>query len=383
MKRLHKTQKVKRKRSILSNGYALKVAEQAIELKTFFSELGHYLYKNLHLSFIKFEKIKGVFVTILYRQRGKYARRFMHSGMAGLAALGIMIAPIIANEFPGRAVDPWEIQTPSLVLSASAEDPETATLISEKARDKAVEYSVQTGDTVGTIAEKFGVSEDTVLWENDLGAKEKIKPGQILKILPVTGVSHKVQKGDTVYSIAKKFDTSPQAVVDFPFNAFVNDETFELAIGQNIVVPDGVMPQAKQVSPRIRQLTPDAGTVVASGNFVWPAAGRITQRFVWYHKGIDIANKAAPNVVAADSGTVIVAGWPDGYGYGNRVLINHGNGFTTMYAHLSRIYVVPGQTVARGAAIGKMGSTGRSTGIHLHFEVIRTGAYINPLNALQ
>lgn len=383
MGRLHRTQKVKRKRSILSNGYALKAVEQAKELKTFFSELGMYLYKNLHLSFIKFEKIKGVFVTILYRQRGKYARRFMHSGMAGLAALGIMIAPIIANEFPGRAVDPWEIQTPSLVLSASAEDPQTNTLISEKARDKAVEYSVQSGDTVGTIAEKFGVSEDTVLWENDLGSKDKIKPGQILKILPVTGVSHKVQKGDTVYSIAKKFDTSPQAVVDFPFNTFVNDETFELAIGQNIVVPDGVMPQAKQVSPRIRQLTPDAGTVVASGNFVWPAAGRITQRFVWYHKGIDIANNVAPNVVAADSGTVTVAGWPDGYGYGNRVIINHGNGYTTMYSHLSRIYVVPGQTVARGAAIGKMGSTGRSTGIHLHFEVIKNGIYLNPLSALQ
>jgi len=383
MGKLHQTSKVKRRRTLFRNGFAIKVSAQALELKTFFGELGRYLYKNLHLSFLKFEKIKGIFVTILYRQRGKYARRFMHLGMAGLAALGIMIAPIIADEFPGRSVDPWEIQTPSLVLSASAEDPQTTTLISEKARDKAVEYSVQSGDTVGTIAEKFGISEDTVLWENNLSSKDKIKPGQILKILPVTGVSHKVQKGDTVYSIAKKFDSSAQAVVDFPFNTFVNDETFELAIGQNIVVPDGVKPQARQVSPRIRQLTPDAGTIVASGNFVWPAAGSITQRFVWYHKGIDIANKAAPSVVAADSGTVIVAGWPDGYGYGNRVLIDHGNGFTTMYAHLSRIFVVPGQTVARGAAIGQMGSTGRSTGIHLHFEVVKAGVYINPLNALQ
>lgn len=383
MRRTNKVLKKNRKRVLFRNGFALKMGRFASELTLFFSELGLYLYKNLHLSFIKFEKVKGVFVTILYRQRGKYARRFMHSGMAGLAALGIMIAPVIADEFPGRTVDPWDIPSPSLVLSASKEDLQTTTLISEKGRDKIIEYSVQSGDTVGSIAEKFGVSEDTVLWQNDLGAKDKIKPGQILKILPATGVSHKVQKGDTVYSIAKKYDTSPQAVVDFPFNAFVNDETFELAIGQNIIVPDGVMPKARQVSPRIRQLTPDAGTVVASGNFVWPAAGNISQRFVWYHKGIDIANKTAPNVVAADSGTVVVAGWPDGYGYGNRVLINHGNGYTTMYAHLSRIYVVPGQTVARGVAVGKMGSSGRSTGIHLHFEVIKSGVYINPLSALQ
>jgi len=383
MIRIKKNSKIKRKRLLAQNDFTSKFGKFTFEMKSFFSELGLYIYKNFHLSFIKFEKVKGVFVTILYKQRGKYARRFMHSGMAGIAALGIMIAPVIADEFPGRSVDPWEIPSPSLVLSASAEDPQTTTLISEKARDKVVEYSVQSGDTVGTIAEKFGVSEDTILWQNNLGAKDKIKPGQILKILPVTGVSHKVQKGDTVYSIAKKYDSSPQAVVDFPFNTFVNDETFELAIGQNMVIPDGVIPRARQVSPRIRQLTPDAGTVVASGNFAWPAAGKISQRFVWYHKGIDIANKAAPNVVAADSGTVVVAGWPDGYGYGNRVLIDHGNGYITMYAHLSRVYVVSGKTVARGAAIGKMGSTGRSTGTHLHFEVIKRGTYLNPLSALQ
>jgi murein DD-endopeptidase MepM/ murein hydrolase activator NlpD len=78
-----------------------------------------------------------------------------------------------------------------------------------------------------------------------------------------------------------------------------------------------------------------------------------------------------------------MAGWIDGYGYGNRVMIDHGNGYRTLYAHLSQVYVVPGQTVARGAAIGKMGSTGRSTGIHLHFEVIRNGVYLNPLSVLQ
>jgi murein DD-endopeptidase MepM/ murein hydrolase activator NlpD len=346
-------------------------------------EFLNFILKKLHISFVSFEKRKSVFVTALYRQRGKHARRLIHSGMAGLAAVGVMIAPAIADEFPGREVDPWEAPSPSTVLSASTQDPNTQTLVSDKARDKVIEYTVQEGDTISSIAEKFGVSQDTIIWQNDLGSNAKIKVGQTIEILPVTGIAHKVGKGDTVYSVAKKYDTSPQAIVDFPYNTFTNDETFELAIGQIIVVPDGVKPNAIQTSPRRRLITPDAGSVVASGNFVWPAGGRITQYFAWYHKGIDIANSSAPNILAADSGTVVVAGWPDAYGYGNRVIIDHGNGYRTLYGHLSSIYVVPGQTVSRGSAIGRMGTTGRSTGVHLHFEVIRNGSYLNPIGVLQ
>jgi murein DD-endopeptidase MepM/ murein hydrolase activator NlpD len=294
-----------------------------------------------------------------------------------------MIAPVIAEEFPGDNPNPWEIQSPSSVLSASTENPETTTLVSEKARDKIIEYEVQVGDTVSSIADKFGVSTDTVLWQNNLSANESIKPGETLEILPVSGISHKVTKGDTVYSIAKKYDSPAQAMVDFPYNTFVNDETFELAIGQVMIVPEGVPPAAKPVSPRPRQLTPDAGTVIASGTFVWPASGQISQGFAWYHKGLDIANRSAPNVLAADSGTVVAAGWLDGYGYGNRVIIDHGNGYRTLYAHMSGVFVVPGQSVARGSAVGRMGCTGRCTGTHLHFEVIRNGVYLSPLSVLQ
>lgn len=353
------------------------------EIKNFISELLLFIIKTLHLSFIKFEAGKSIFVAILYRQRGKYARRFVHSGMAGLAAFGMMIAPVIAQEFPNQKTNPLDIPSPSTVITTSTEDPEITTEVSEKIRDKIIEYTVKEGDTVSSIASKFGISQDTILWQNNLTPTSKIKPGQVLEILPVDGVSHKVQKGDTVYSIAKKYDTSPQAIVDFPYNTFVNDETFELAIGQIIIVPDGVKPSERPTAPRTRQITPDAGTVVASGAFVWPAGGRITQNFSWYHKGVDIANSGVPDIVAADSGTVVVAGWPDGYGYGNRVIIDHGNGYKTLYAHLSRIYVVQGQTVARGSAIGKMGSTGRSTGTHLHFEVIKDGVYLNPLSVLR
>lgn len=351
------------------------------EIKLFLAELYRFIYQNLHLSFLKFENRKGVFVTALYRQRGKLARRLTHYGMGSLVAFGVMIAPVIAQEFPGEKVDPWEIAT-TPVLSATTDEPAIDTQISDKVRDKIMEYRVVEGDTLKGIAVKFGVDEDTIRWQNNL-LGDKIKVGQTLEILPVTGIAHKVVKGDTVYSIAKKYDAVPQAIVDFPFNTFANDETFELAIGQIVIVPDGVKPTEVPAAPRIRQITPDAGTVVASGQFVWPAAGTITQRFVWYHKGVDIANRAAPNILAADAGRVLVAGWPDGSGYGNRVVIDHGNGYKTLYAHMSRIFVVPGQTVARGAAIGQMGSTGRSTGTHLHFEIVQNGVRLNPLNFLK
>jgi murein DD-endopeptidase MepM/ murein hydrolase activator NlpD len=350
------------------------------DIKTFLFELTNFVFKSLHLSFLNFEEKKGVVVTALYRKRGKLSRTLTHSGMVAIAALGVMMAPLIAQEFPGKSVNPWSISVAPTVLSASTDDPAIDTQISSKVRDSIIDYKVQSGDTVASIANKFGISIDTIRWENGLSS-DKIKLGQTLKIMPVTGIAHTVAKGDTVYSIAKKYDADSQAIVDFPFNTFTDDETFELAIGQTVIVPDGVMPAA-QVAPRARQITPDAGTVTALGQFVWPTSGSITQRFTWYHPGIDIANSTGTLDVAADSGRVIYAGW-DAAGYGNTVLINHGNGFVTRYAHLSQIMVISGQNIGRGQAIGKMGSTGHSTGSHTHFEIILNGVHVNPLNYLR
>lgn len=366
-------------------GYLTSIRQGALRDLTEFSVLlSKYLFRHLSITFLSMEEKKSVFVTMLYRQRGKYARRLMHTGMATLSAVGIVIAPAIAQEFPGRAADPWSLPSTAAVLSVSADETHVNTEVSDKVRDKTLEYSVQDGDTMSSVAAKFDVSVDTIRWENNIGIKDTIKPGQILKVLPVTGVSHKVQKGDTVYSIAKKYDSSAQAIVDFPYNTFVNDETFELAVGQTIVVPEGVKPDEATnagSAPRVKQLTPNAGTVTATGRFAWPTQGTISQRFSWYHPGVDIANRSLPQVVAADSGTVISAGW-DSSGYGNMIMIDHGNGYKTRYAHLSKIYVTVGQTVNRGGAIGQMGSTGRSTGPHLHFEIYNGGTRINPLAAL-
>ena len=145
------------------------------------------------------------------------------------------------------------------------------------------------------------------------------------------------------------------------------------------------MPNVVPWSPTlyVAQRTPNAGAVSAIGQFVWPIGGVITQRFVWYHKGVDIAAGFGTPVLAADSGRVFVAGWPDNTGYGNRVMIDHGNGYVTLYGHLSRIYVTAGQTVKRGDQVGAEGSTGRSTGPHLHFEIRKGGAALNPLDFLR
>lgn len=354
------------------------------EFGEFVQELLKYIKKVLRLNFIRFDKAQNIFVGKLYRQRGKQSKRLVHVGMTLLAGVGILIGPYVAKEFPGRSVNPWSVTAPSEVLSASTDNMNVTTNISPN-REGVVEYTVQEGDTVTSIADKFGVSVNTVLWQNDLSSADDIRVGETLAILPVTGVAHKVEKGDTVESIAKKYGLpSSEAIVEFPFNTFANDETFTLAIGQTIIVPNGVMPQAGGfAAPAIAvQYTPNAGTVVANGNFVWPSQGIITQGFYWYHPGIDIANPAAPNILAADSGTIVSEGW-DNSGYGNRIIIDHGNGMQTLYAHMSAFYVTLGQTVNRGDAIGRMGSTGHSTGTHLHFEIHQNGIHLNPLNYLK
>ncbi len=350
------------------------------DIKTFSFELSRFIFRSLHLSFLKFEEHKVVFATALYRQRGKKARQLTHISMATLTVVGGVLAPIIAQEFPNGRVDPWSISAAPEVLSASS-DSLVGTQVSTKIRDSIFNYKVQEGDTISSVAQKFGISADTIRWQNNITG-DKIKVGSNLQILPVTGVSYKVQKGDTVYSIAKKFDAEAGPIIDFPFNSFANDETFELAIGQTVIVPDGVMPTGPAATPRARQITPDAGTVAASGQFVWPTNGVITQRFSWYHAGIDIANPAAPLNIAADSGRVIYAGW-DNTGFGLTIVIDHGNGYRTRYSHLSQIFVTVGQTVKRGDAIGRMGNTGRSTGTHTDFRIYLNRKEVDPLTYLK
>ncbi len=339
--------------------------------KTFFSGL-----------FWHFEKLKNIIVGLLYRQRGRWGRPFAHFSLALLLFIGISLSPQLERILTD---DQWQEggYSPSLVLAMYSEESQNVlTVESSHGRGEVVTYVVKQGDTVSSIAQKFGVSIDTVIWANDLKSVTTIKPGDRLDIPPVTGVVHQVQRGETVYSVANKYDANPQAIADFPFNTFANDETLALAVGQNLIIPGGIMPQQKSTQPAPAP-RPQPEVVIASGegSFIWPSTGRVSQRYFWYHRAIDIANKAGPGVVASQGGTVtgVVYGR---YGYGNHVIINHGNGYQSLYAHLSNVYVKRGDQVSAGQSIGQMGSTGRSTGIHLHFEVIRNGAKINPLSVL-
>lgn len=350
-----------------------------------------YTKSRLYVQFSRFEVVKDVIVDLLYKRRGKYARPFLHTGMLLLVFVGVAFGPFILDK--ARAEDQTAAVLPSGVLqSVSDYTLSFSTTQSKEVADfrggEIISHEVKQGETIASIASLYGLKPNTVIWLNGLDAsKPLIKPGQILKILPVDGVLHKVKKGETITSIAKIYGldgAQAQGIVNYPFNTFVNDETFQLAVGQDLVVPDGVMPrEAEGQAPSVAaQLTPNAGTVAANGTFIWPAAGSITQGFKFYHKAIDIANHDGGSILAADSGTVVQAGW-DFTGYGNHIALDHGNGYVTLYAHLSLIQVQIGQTVRRGDVIGQMGSTGRSTGTHLHFEVRHGGVNEDPLNYLK
>ena len=329
----------------------------------------------------QFEALKDFIVSFLIAKRGKYSSSFLNSSLVVLAATAFIAGPIIAenNPFSPLFTQKYDGQNQANIVSYNPYETPLSTIISSKPRDKIVEYKVMSGETLGSIAQKFDISIDTIKWANDL-TSETIKPGQILKIPPVTGVVHTVVSGESIYSIATKYKTSAQSIVNFVFNDFADYDTFALRAGQILYVPDGIIepeqPKYAEMAPQYA--SPQAG-VKGSSNFLWPTNGVITQYPAWYHMAFDIANNSLPPVLASDRGTVTFAGCIVG-GYGCHVMLDHGNGYQTLYGHLSQILVSSGQVVNQGQQIGVMGSTGRSTGPHLHFEIRLNGVLQNPQN---
>jgi murein DD-endopeptidase MepM/ murein hydrolase activator NlpD len=339
----------------------------------------NYLARKLRRFGVRFEKQKDVLVDILMARRGSYQRPFLHVSLLVLLIGAVVSAPILANAYPGAAIPTSlaDYTPPSAVVSSlDLSEYGVATQVSEKPRDQVITYTVEGGDTLARIGEKFGVSVDTIKWANDL-KRDSLSVGQELKIPPVTGIVHKVREGETIYSISKRYKTDAQKIVNFPFNDFADLDTFALNVGQTLIVPDGVPPAAPAIAAPAPPIF--AG---GTGQFLWPAGGTITQYPVWYHNALDIANNAAPGIAAAGEGVVTLVEYLR-YGYGQHIVLNNGDGLSTLYAHLSEIYVKVGDRVARGQIIGKMGSTGRSSGIHLHFEVRKNGVIVNPLPFLK
>lgn len=353
----------------------------ARQLRLFFDDITywkngwyHYGERRLRRFALKFETQKDVVVDILMARRGTYQRPFLHLSLGILLVAGATGAPIIANAYPGGLPSQLNDFTPSSAVFASLDMNEygVQTQVSEKPRDKVETYIVKEGDTLARVADKFGLSIDTIKWASDI-KRDALSVGQELKIPPVTGIVHKVREGDTVQNIAKKYKTDAQKIVNFPFNDFTDLDTFSLQVGQVVVVPDGVQPEAPAIILPPSSMVALGGT----GKLLWPTSGIITQYPVWYHMAFDIANPSMPGIMAADSGVVSLVEYLR-YGYGQHAMIDHGNGFVTLYGHMSEIYVKVGDRVSRGQVIGRMGSTGRSTGTHLHFETRQNGVLLNP-----
>ncbi len=232
-------------------------------------------------------------------------------------------------------------------------------------QDQIVVYTVEPGDAPGAIAEKFGISLNTLLWANNIRNANLIRVGDELVILPVTGVQYTVKKGDTLQSIVKAFKGDADEIAQF--NGLAIGESLEPGVA--LIIPDGEfapapVPGASQRQPRFLSLPEYAGY------YMRPIFGGRKSRGVHGYNAVDLANSCGLPVVASAEGTVILtrsSGWNGGYG--KYLVISHPNNTQTLYAHLSSIFASFGQRVAQASQIGMIGSTGNSTGCHVHFEI--------------
>ena len=252
-------------------------------------------------------------------------------------------------------------------------------------RTESIEYLVQSGDVLGAIAEKFNISVNTILWANSLNWNSTIRPGQKLVILPRSGLNHEIKSGENVSALAKKYQTDAAKIIGANKLADASD----IKIGDLLFIPDGVKPaqvvssyKPKSVPAQISVPENLPAALESGTKLLWPIISkRITQYYSWRHSGVDIGDKSGNPIYAAESGKVVRAGWSRGYGY--NIVINHGDGFETLYGHASKLLVETGDTVSRGQTIALVGSTGWSTGPHLHIEVRVNDVRQNPLNYIK
>lgn len=281
------------------------------------------------------------------------------------------------------------------------------TIIPSRPRLEIEKYTVLEGDSVFGIAEKFGLSPETILWGNYyvlLDNPHSLKPDQVLSILPINGTYHEWQQGEGLNGVAKYYGVTPEDIINYPANgldaATIGDYANpNIPPGTWLVVPNGRrefvswsaplgVTRENPASARVLgagACDPVSGGAVGFGTFIWPSNKHSISGFNYSpstnHWGIDITGNEGEGVYATDAGVVVYAGWND-YGYGNMIMIDHGSGFQSLYAHLSAFNVVCGQSIGQGDVIGAIGNTGRSSGAHLHFEIRATSSFVNPWDVL-
>jgi len=276
---------------------------------------------------------------------------------------------------------------------------EPDTVLPSGSRKGMVEYEVEAGDSLFGIAERYDLEPESVLWANEKILNDDphlISPGMRLKIPPVDGILYEWKEGDKLDHIAGLYKITVDDILLYPGNNLdITNPVIEA--GTLIMLPGGKREFRTWVVPVVAgdnagvtakiagpgSCSP-VGGAVGSFAFTWPTAygAQVTGNDYWGgHQALDLMCYEGDGVFASDSGVVIYAG-PISGGYGNLVAIDHQNGYLTLYAHLSAINVTCGQSVARGQVIGACGTTGNSTGAHLHFEVRQNGGFINPWHVL-
>ncbi len=253
---------------------------------------------------------------------------------------------------------------------------EPHTVIPRRPRLGVTTYTVQAGDNVAGIAARFGLDPTTIAWSNSAveDAPDLLRIGQELVILPIDGVYHTVAEGDTLESIAEEYEAEVGDIISCAYNPLAPPD-FTIEVGVNLIVPGGEKPYVARTVTSYAGPVPEGAQ--GSGLFDWPVLGYISQGYWYAHRAIDIAAPTGTAVRASDGGYISFAGWTD-IGYGYLVVVDHGNGYSTYYAHLSNFYVINGQVVERGQVIAAVGSTGWSTGPHTHFEIRYIGVPQNP-----
>jgi murein DD-endopeptidase MepM/ murein hydrolase activator NlpD len=281
------------------------------------------------------------------------------------------------------------------------------TIIPSRPRQEIIKYTVLEGDTIFGISEKFGLKPETILWGNYyvlLDNPHSLQPGQELNILPVDGTYHEWQQGEGLNGVAQYYGVTPEDIINYPANGLDADSIGDFANpnitpGKWLIVPNGRREFVSwsaplgvtRENPALARVLgegscgPVNGGAVGYGTFVWPSNKHSLSGFDYSpatnHWGIDIAGNEGEGVYATDAGVVVYAGW-NNYGYGNMIMIDHGSGFQSLYAHLSALNVVCGQSVGQGDVIGAIGNTGRSSGSHLHFEIRAISSFVNPWDML-
>lgn len=286
------------------------------------------------------------------------------SAAQGPGDVALLTALQNPNPLGGRGGAEILVDADALVSTGPIGEDEIAELGSTSGEIRV--YTVREGDSLSMIAEMFGVTTNTIKWANDINKATSIQPGDTLVILPIEGVRHVVKSGDTVASIAKKYEGDVDEILSF--NQLASAD--ELSVGETLIIPGGAMHTSVVASAAGAQPVRVSGATDTSGYFVHPAPGSAKSQGIHGYNAVDLAGAYGSSIRAAAAGEVIVAkasGWNGGYG--TYAVVRHANGTQTLYAHLSALYVGVGAYVGQGEVIGAMGSTGKSTGTHLHFEV--------------